>query len=172
MRRRVAEARVGRLATVGARRCSRTSFRAASRSDGDTVYSAVDGKPKSTRALRRLDNIRANPRATLLVDFYDDDWEQLWWVRLDATGRVSDRDSDPGAEFDLAVELLRDKYEQYRRGAADRSGRRARYRAVARLAVAFAEARPTRGRRAQQRRERHPERGREHRHDEAEHQHR
>jgi PPOX class probable F420-dependent enzyme len=81
--------------------------------DGDTVYSAVDGKPKSTRALQRVTNLRANPRATLLVDHYDEDWTLLWWVRIDAHGRVLDR----GAEFDNAVTLLRAKYEQYRRDA-------------------------------------------------------
>ena len=113
MRKHVAEARVGRLATVapnGQPHIVPCCFALR----GETVYSAVDGKPKSTRALRRLENIRASARTTLLVDFYDDDWEQLWWVRLDATGRVLDRESDPGAEFDLAVELLCDKYEQYR----------------------------------------------------------
>ena len=37
---------------------------------GDTIWSAVDAKPKSTIALKRLDNVRANPTATLLVDHY------------------------------------------------------------------------------------------------------
>ena len=70
---RFARARVARLATVDA--------------DGgphlvpivfvvveDTVWSAIDSKPKSTRALRRLDNIRVNPWVSLLVDHYSDDW--------------------------------------------------------------------------------------------------
>jgi PPOX class probable F420-dependent enzyme len=112
MRKRVADARVGRLATVGpgsAPHLVPCCFVL----DGDTAYSAVDGKPKSTRALRRLDNIRANPNATLLVDFYAEDWGALWWVRVDASARVLDT---AGAhEFDHAVELLCAKYEQYRR---------------------------------------------------------
>jgi PPOX class probable F420-dependent enzyme len=112
MRDRLAAARVGRLATVGADRwphivpCCFTIVH-------DTLYSAVDGKPKSTRALRRLENIRANPSASLLVDFYDDDWEQLWWVRVDADGRIVDR----GTELEDAVTRLRAKYEQYQREA-------------------------------------------------------
>jgi PPOX class probable F420-dependent enzyme len=113
MRNHVAEARVGRLATVapsGQPHIVPCCFALS----GETVYSAVDGKPKSTRALRRLENIRANARATLLVDFYNDDWEELWWVRVDATGRVLRCEDEPRAEFDLAVALLRDKYEQYR----------------------------------------------------------
>jgi PPOX class probable F420-dependent enzyme len=113
MRERVAGARVGRLATVGADGAPHLvpccfALR------GDTVYSAVDGKPKSTRALRRLDNVRAHPRATLLVDFYDEDWTALWWVRVDARARVADA-TDDARVFADAVAHLQEKYEQYRR---------------------------------------------------------
>ena len=76
---------------------------------GDVVYSAVDAKPKSTLALRRLANVRANPRASLLVDFYADDWSTLWWVRVDGLGTVI----GAGAARDAAVSLLADKYDQY-----------------------------------------------------------
>jgi PPOX class probable F420-dependent enzyme len=113
MRRRLAEARVARLATVG------TDGRphivpCCFAVEHDTAYSAVDGKPKSTRALRRLTNLRTHPAATLLVDFYQDhDWEALWWIRIDVNGRVLDH----GEEFDRAVQALRSKYEQYRREA-------------------------------------------------------
>jgi PPOX class probable F420-dependent enzyme len=113
MRRKVAEARVGRLATVradGAPHVVPCCFVL----HGDTVLTAVDGKPKSTRALRRLDNVRAEPRATLLVDCYDDDWTALWWVRVDAVARIVDGDTDASV-FTNAIELLQDKYEQYRR---------------------------------------------------------
>ena len=79
--------------------------------DGDVVVSAVDAKPKSTLALRRLDNLRVHPAASLLVDHYAEDWATLWWVRLDGTGRVV----EDGAERDAALALLAAKYEQYRR---------------------------------------------------------
>jgi PPOX class probable F420-dependent enzyme len=111
-RRRLTEARVGRLATVGADGAPHL-VPCCFAVEGDTAYSAVDGKPKSTRALRRLDNVRANPRASLLVDHYDENWDALWWVRVDANARVLDASGRP--EFDRAVELLRAKYEQYRR---------------------------------------------------------
>jgi len=81
--------------------------------DGDTAYTAVDGKPKSTRILQRVTNIRTNPPTTLLVDHYDEDWTLLWWVRVDANGRVLDH----GTEFDNAVAALRAKYTQYQRDA-------------------------------------------------------
>ncbi|WP_419846162.1 TIGR03668 family PPOX class F420-dependent oxidoreductase [Candidatus Poriferisocius sp.] len=76
---------------------------------GDVVYSAVDAKPKSTLALRRLDNLTANPAACLLVDCYDDDWSKLWWIRVDGTARVL----IDGDERDHALDLLAAKYPQY-----------------------------------------------------------
>jgi len=110
MRERVASARVARLATTtpaGRPHLVPVCFVLA----GDTVYSAVDGKPKSTRALQRLANLRANPAAALLVDHYSEDWTAVWWVRIDATGRVL----AAGEEQNGALAALRDKYEQYRR---------------------------------------------------------
>jgi PPOX class probable F420-dependent enzyme len=75
-----------------------------------TIYSAVDGKPKSTLSLRRLDNLRANPAASFLVDHYDENWSALWWVRVDCLGRIVD-DED---ERSHATHLLAAKYPQYR----------------------------------------------------------
>ncbi len=109
MRHRLGEARVGRLATVtveGRPHVVPCCFAL----DGDTVLSAVDAKPNSTLALRRLDNLRAQPAAALLVDHYDDDWSTLWWVRADGHGRVVEDD----AERERALALLGAKYHQYR----------------------------------------------------------
>lgn len=77
--------------------------------DGEAIYSVVDAKPKRSLRLRRLANIRANPRVSLLVDHYDEDWGALWWVRADGTARVV----DDGPVRDRAVALLRAKYPQY-----------------------------------------------------------
>lgn len=77
--------------------------------EGDTIYTAVDGKPKSTRRLRRLTNIAANAHASLLVDHYGDDWTQLWWVRADGLASIHEDD----AAADIARTLLRAKYPQY-----------------------------------------------------------
>ncbi|MBN6053564.1 TIGR03668 family PPOX class F420-dependent oxidoreductase [Nonomuraea sp. RK-328] len=79
---------------------------------GDRVVIAVDHKPKTTTDLKRLRNIRANPRVALLADHYDDDWTRLWWVRADGTARVLDPDAAGSGE---AVDALVRKYEQYRR---------------------------------------------------------
>jgi PPOX class probable F420-dependent enzyme len=77
--------------------------------DGLVAYSAVDDKPKQTIRLRRLTDIAAHPIATLLVDHYDEDWTQLWWVRAGGPAwEVTAAD-----EHDQAVRLLRGKYPQY-----------------------------------------------------------
>jgi PPOX class probable F420-dependent enzyme len=78
--------------------------------DGTWLYSAVDGKPKSTMALRRLDNIAAHGEVSLLVDHYDDDWAALWWVRLDGRAQVW----ETGPRRSDAIDALAVKYRQYR----------------------------------------------------------
>ena len=75
----------------------------------DVVYTAVDAKPKATRRLRRLANIEGNPRVSLLVDHYADDWTQLWWVRADGVATVH----TDGEAVDVGYRLLRAKYPQY-----------------------------------------------------------
>jgi PPOX class probable F420-dependent enzyme len=77
----------------------------------DLIYTAIDAKPKSTQRLRRLDNIENNPAVSLLVDHYDDDWSQLWWVRADGTATIH----RSGDEFAIGYARLRDKYGQYER---------------------------------------------------------
>lgn len=79
--------------------------------DEHTVYTAIDAKPKSTLALQRLQNIRSNGAASLLVDHYEEDWTTLWWVRVDGPGRIVDEN----LERHQALGLLAAKYEQYRR---------------------------------------------------------
>lgn len=78
--------------------------------EGDRVFTAVDAKPKTTRDLKRLRNIRADPRVALLADHYEDDWSRLWWVRADATAEVVD---DPAA-MARPIALLCERYPQYR----------------------------------------------------------
>jgi PPOX class probable F420-dependent enzyme len=108
MRKRVASARVGRLATIDPDgRPNVVPFVFAL--EGDTLYSSVDEKPKRTRELRRLENLRRDPRFTVLVDHYEEDWPRVWWVRVRGMGRVIDE----GPEREHALELLSRKYEQY-----------------------------------------------------------
>ncbi len=69
----------------------------------------MDQKPKRSRHLKRLSNIRLNPAVSVLVDRYDEDWSLLWWIRVDGQARVVEQ----GPELEAAINLLVEKYEQY-----------------------------------------------------------
>jgi PPOX class probable F420-dependent enzyme len=56
-----------------------------------TLWSAVDEKPKQTRELRRLGNIRRDPRVTVLAQHYEADWSRLWWVRAEGRAAIHDQ---------------------------------------------------------------------------------
>jgi PPOX class probable F420-dependent enzyme len=107
---RLAHARVARLATVtdaGRPHIVPIVFAV----DGETLYFAVDSKPKRTTDLQRLKNIAANPAVSILADHYDDhDWARLWWVRADGIARVV----TDGDEAERAIELLAGRYPQHR----------------------------------------------------------
>jgi PPOX class probable F420-dependent enzyme len=109
-RARFATARVARLATIrpdGAPHLVPVVFAL----EGDTVWLVVDEKPKRHRRLQRLVNIRAEPRASLLVDAYDEDWSRLWWVRADGRTQIVGE----GPKLEQALSLLLDKYPQEHR---------------------------------------------------------
>jgi PPOX class probable F420-dependent enzyme len=108
-RARLGEARVARLATIGADGCPHL-VPIVFVLHGDTLYTAVDDKPKRSRTLQRIENARERPAVTVLVDHYDEKWERLWWVRLRGQARVL----DGGSEAQHALQLLTDKYEQYK----------------------------------------------------------
>ncbi|MBP2320647.1 PPOX class probable F420-dependent enzyme [Kibdelosporangium banguiense] len=98
------EARVARLATVdetGRPHIVPVTF---AHRDGVIVI-AVDHKPKSTRNLKRLRNIRVNAQVSVLVDHYDEDWSRLWWIRADGTARITEN-------TDTQAWLI-EKYPQY-----------------------------------------------------------
>ena len=107
--RRIAQARVAHLATVGADgrpHIVPICFAL----DDQTLYFAVDAKPKRTTNLKRLRNIAANPAVSILIDHYEDDWDRLWWVRLDGRARFVTED----AAVEKAQRLLARRYAQYR----------------------------------------------------------
>ena len=110
MRERITDSRVAHLATIdpdGRPHLVPITFVLI----GETLYSAVDAKPKRSRRLRRIENARQRPDVAVLVDHYDDrDWTRLWWVRLRGRARVL----EAGDEAQRALERLAEKYEQYR----------------------------------------------------------
>lgn len=106
---RVSLAPVGRFATIfpsGAPHIVPVTFALV----GDDIVHMIDHKPKTTQHLQRVVNIEASPTATLLVDEYDDDWDQLWWVRIDGVAHVA----TSGSAWRDARSALIEKYAQYR----------------------------------------------------------
>lgn len=111
---RLTGAQVGRLATADAEGAVHLVPVCFALVSGRAV-SAVDHKPKRTMQLGRLQDIRETGRAVLLVDHYDDDWSQLWWVRADGIAEIH----YSGEEMATAYFELRRKYVQYQRIALD-----------------------------------------------------
>lgn len=72
----------------------------------DLIFCPIDGKPKSKGILRRVRNLEANPRAALALDHYSDDWEKLWWLRLDCLASIE-------AMSPEVAGLLKQKYKGY-----------------------------------------------------------
>lgn len=106
---RFARGRVARLATVDGRgqpHLVPVVFAAY----GDTIAIPVDHKPKTTYRLKRMRNIEGDPRVSLLVDEYDDDWNRLWWARADGEALVE----HAGPSWEEARERLAARYHQYR----------------------------------------------------------
>jgi PPOX class probable F420-dependent enzyme len=77
--------------------------------DGDRLCTAVDSKPKASRDLRRLANIRADPRVSLLADHYEEDWTLLWWTRADGQAEILASPADMAGP----IALLARRYPQY-----------------------------------------------------------
>ena len=80
--------------------------------DGERLYFAIDEKPKRQKGLglKRMRNIAENPRVSVVIDHYEEDWSQLAFVLIRGIARVVE---DP-EEYLGAMRHLRDKYLQYR----------------------------------------------------------
>lgn len=79
----------------------------------ESIYIAIDEKPKTTLRLRRLTNIESNPRFALLIDNYDDTWDRLWWILLRGPAMVLWPSTWEVEEAEAAIAALRAKYPQY-----------------------------------------------------------
>jgi len=81
--------------------------------DGAALFSAIDAKPKRAAAgeLRRVRNIRANPKVSVVIDEYDEDWSRLRWVIIQGRAEIL----TGGPDYRRGTELLLEKYPQYRK---------------------------------------------------------
>jgi PPOX class probable F420-dependent enzyme len=86
--------------------------------DGESIFSAIDAKPKTADAerLKRIRNIRENAKVSVVIDRYDEDWTQLRYVIIQGEARLL----TDGADFSRAADLLLAKYPQYRAMGLDR----------------------------------------------------
>ncbi len=118
----LATARTATLATIspsGLPRLVPVCFAALAYPDaehGIRIYSPLDQKPKRAsdpRSLARVRDIVADPRVSLLVDRWSEDWTALGWLRLECVASLLEPASG-GAEHAAAVAALCERYPQYR----------------------------------------------------------
>jgi coenzyme F420-0:L-glutamate ligase/coenzyme F420-1:gamma-L-glutamate ligase len=115
----IADGRVGRLATADASGQPLVvpicyAF------DGASLFSAIDAKPKTSgpEGLKRIRNIRENPKVSVVIDRYDEDWTRLRYVIIRGRAELLTE----GSDFSRGVDLLVAKYPQYRSMGLDREG--------------------------------------------------
>ena len=79
--------------------------------DGGRIAVPIDRvKEKSGSVLRRVRNLEADPRASLLCDHWEqNDWSRLWWVRASLEWAADS--GEP--ELEVLLELLEQKHRQY-----------------------------------------------------------
>jgi PPOX class probable F420-dependent enzyme len=105
----IASARLGRLATADdAGQPLVVPFCFAW--DGEALVSAIDAKPKRAGDLKRVRNIRENPKVSVVIDDYDEDWRRLRWVIIQGVAEIL----TAGRDFAAGIDLLLSKYPQYR----------------------------------------------------------
>lgn len=79
--------------------------------DGRCIYTPLDKKEKNVipGELKRVRNIMSNPRISLVVDGYYEDWKRLYFVLISGHAEVIKE----GEEYRKALKILSLKYPQY-----------------------------------------------------------
>ena len=94
----LAQVPVGHLSTAskaGAPHVIPVCFTLNPHAEESPIYIALDQKPKraALTRLRRVRNILENPQVSLVVDHYDSDWTQLWYILLTGTAELLEGDA-------------------------------------------------------------------------------
>jgi len=107
----ITTARVGRLATADVSG-QPTVVPICYAFDGTALYSAVDAKPKQAppEGLKRIRNLRENPRVSIVIDEYHEDWTRLRYAIIQGEADLL----TDGPQFAHGIDLLVAKYSQYR----------------------------------------------------------
>ena len=109
---RLAAAPVGHLSTAsraGAPHVIPVCFALDPDAASPALYIVLDRKPKraALTRLRRVRNLLDNPQVALLIDHYDQDWTQLWYILLTGTAQLLDAPAHPEpVEGPLRVPLI------------------------------------------------------------------
>lgn len=80
--------------------------------DAPILYTPIDDKPKrepDPRSLARVRDIERDPRVSVLVDRWDEDWANLAWLHCTGTAMVE----SPSAAHAGIIAALRARYPQY-----------------------------------------------------------
>jgi PPOX class probable F420-dependent enzyme len=80
------------------------------------LYTPLDDKPKRVDEplqLARVRDLLRDPRVSVLVDRWDEDWTRLAWLRCQGTAAFLEPGGDGSGEHGSAVGSLRAKYPQY-----------------------------------------------------------
>ena len=115
LRKILKEARVARFATLDAKSGPHI-VPICFAYDGELFYTAIDQKPKRVppERLTRLQNIRVAPRVALLIDHYDEDWTQLWYILIRGKAKLIPQSAHQ--ERTRVIRKLKAKYPQYAAG--------------------------------------------------------
>jgi PPOX class probable F420-dependent enzyme len=80
------------------------------------VYTPIDDKPKRSEdptALARVRDLLADPRVSVLIDRWDEDWARLAWLRCDGRAVLLDPETADRNLHARVIAALRAKYPQY-----------------------------------------------------------
>lgn len=82
------------------------------------IFIPLDDKPKTidVKELRRVKNIEENPKVSFLVDHYDEDWTNLWFVMIIGRAtlvQMNGRNKRTAKEIMNIHNMFLKKYSQY-----------------------------------------------------------
>ena len=80
------------------------------------LYTPLDEKPKSMdepHRLARVQDLLADPRVSVLVDRWSEDWTRLAWLRCRGAATLLEPDAEAADVHSSGVRMLRAKYPQY-----------------------------------------------------------
>ncbi|MAZ59372.1 MAG: TIGR03668 family PPOX class F420-dependent oxidoreductase [Chloroflexi bacterium] len=75
------------------------------------IFILLDHKPKRAKLtnLKRVKNILENSNVSLIIDYYDDDWTNLWYILISGHAALLEETPERPAVLDILV----NKYPQY-----------------------------------------------------------